>query len=198
MAGPPSHPKTLDYLHDFSRKSSSSTLSSQKLKTLVHTLIFSQVCRVARALSKAKSILIELLREIQFIHFIDYVLKKNSKDKNKKRLFGSFRLHYNWCSSSHVMPVPSPVLDGFPKNHAYYDSTWNSVISTECEDIAESQLSGYLNWLEEKVHENCKTEEDKNEIDKLADMFIANCHEKFRLEKQESYRMFQEMMARSV
>ncbi|KAL8133499.1 hypothetical protein AgCh_008820 [Apium graveolens] len=68
-------------------------------------------------------------------------------------------------------------------------------VPREFSDIEESQLSGYLHWLERKVQEESKTE-DMNEIDKLADMFIANCHEKFLLEKQESYRMFQEMMAR--
>ncbi|KAG6493583.1 hypothetical protein ZIOFF_048575 [Zingiber officinale] len=30
--------------------------------------------------------------------------------------------------------------------------------------------------------------EGGNEIDRLAEKFIASCHEKFRLEKQESYR----------
>lgn len=65
--------------------------------------------------------------------------------------------------------------------------------------MAERQLSGYLHWLEEKkVHDNSTVEPDMNEIDKLADKFIANCHEKFRLEKQESYRRFQEMLARSM
>lgn len=60
----------------------------------------------------------------------------------------------------------------------------------------DDELSRYLKWLEEKG--NREQESSCNEIDKLADMFIANCHEKFRLEKQESYRRFQEMMARSV
>lgn len=64
-----------------------------------------------------------------------------------------------------------------------------------------SQLSKYLEWLEEKGH----GEESKNgatahegcpgEIDKLADVFIAKCHRMFILEKQESYRRFQEMIA---
>lgn len=94
--------------------------------------------------------------------------------------------------------MPSPVLDGLSKSHAYYDSTWNSIIATEYDDVAESQLSGYLHWLEEKVHEKSSGGDHMNEIDKLADMFIANSHEKFMLEKQESYRRFQEMMARSV
>lgn len=120
------------------------------------------------------------------------------KKKKQKKIFGSIRLHYNWCSS-HVMPVSTPVLDGFSTSQLYYDSTWNSIIPPECEDMAERQLSGYLHWLEEKkVHDNSTVEPDMNEIDKLADMFIANSHEKFRLEKQESYRRFQEMLARSM
>ncbi|KAM7524577.1 hypothetical protein LguiA_014479 [Lonicera macranthoides] len=190
----PSHLKTFHSLHIFSMKppssSSSSTLTSVKLKTLLHTFIFPHLCRVARALTRAKSILIELLKEIQFIHFIEPL--KKSKNKNKNKLFlGSFRLHYNWCSS-HVVPVTSsPVPDGVHISQMY------SVLATNHNDVAKLGLSGYLNWLEEKVDEDCDTN-DANEIDQLADMFIANCHEKFRLEKQESYRRFQEMMARSV
>lgn len=142
--------------------------------------------------------------------------KKHRNRKNKKVVFGSFRLHYNWCSnsSSHVLPVPDPILDDDFINscHLYYDSTWNSIISTDqqCDQggMIERQLSGYLHWLEEKKghhqdHHNSKAhhhhhESDINEIDKLADKFIESCHEKFRLEKQESYRRFQEMMARSM
>ena len=120
------------------------------------------------------------------------------KKKKQKKMFGSIRLHYNWCSS-HVMSVSRPVLDGLSTGHSYYDSSWNSTIPPECDDIAERQLSGYLQWLEEKkVQDDSKVEPDVNEIDKLADLFIANCHEKFRLEKQESYRRFQEMLARSM
>ncbi|KAJ4705583.1 DUF761 domain-containing protein [Melia azedarach] len=193
---------TLHPLQPLSMKSSSSstTLSYMKIKTLIHTFIFSRVCRVIRAISKAKSIIIEVLKDNlnQPIHFI-YPTKSSKNKKYKTKIFfGSFRLHYNWCSS-HVMPVPAPVLDGCSATHLYYDSTWNSIISTEqCED-SESELSGYLQWLEEKVRDNSNsTTAEANEIDKLADIFIANCHEKFRLEKQESYRRFQEMLARSM
>ncbi|KAJ4842422.1 hypothetical protein Tsubulata_017633 [Turnera subulata] len=197
--------KTLHPLQVFFTKSSSSTLSSMKIKTLIHTLIISHVCRIARALSKAKSILVEILRENQPIHFI--CPAKNSKNKNRKVFFGSFRLHYNWCSS-HVLPVPERVFEGLPgPGHLYYDSTWNSVITADHQgdDIEEdngelAQLSGYLHWLEEKKgNENLPCgRESTNEIDRQAEMFIANCHERFMLEKQESYRRFQEMMARSI
>ena len=189
MVGP-SHLKAPHSFHVFSMKSPSSTFQqSMKLKTLIHTLIFSHLCRIARALARAKSILIDVLKENHLMHM---------KKKKQKKIFGSIRLHYNWCSS-HVMPVSTPVLDGFSTSQLYYDSTWNSIIPPECEDMAERQLSGYLHWLEEKkVHDNSTVQPDMNEIDKLADMFIANCHEKFRLEKQESYRRFQEMLARSM
>ncbi|XP_017976307.1 PREDICTED: uncharacterized protein LOC18599090 [Theobroma cacao] len=200
MVGP-SYLKTLLPLHAFSLKSPSSTLNSMKIKTLIHTLIYAQVCRLSRAFSKAKSIAIQIYKASKPIHFISNSKTSKKSYKHKKLFFGSFRLHYNWCSS-HVTPVPAPVLEGCSATHLYYDSTWNSVISTEqCDDqdTVESELSGYLQWLEEKkVNGNSTAETDINEIDRLAEMFIADCHEKFRLEKQESYRRFQEMLARSM
>ncbi|KAK1367450.1 putative DNA-binding protein RAV1 [Heracleum sosnowskyi] len=192
--------KPLHSFHVFSLKSPSSfstnaTTSSTKFKTLAQTFILSHICRIVRALTKAKIILIGVLKDIQLLHLTEFTTKKN---KNKKKIFcGSFRMHYNWCSS-HVLPVASPQENKLPVSHSYYDATWNSIISPGCDEMEESQLSGYLHWLEKKVNEGSNKTNDMNEIDKLADMFIANCHEKFKLEKQESYRMFQEMMARSV
>ncbi|GFQ05441.1 hypothetical protein PHJA_002688200 [Phtheirospermum japonicum] len=159
-----------------------------KLKTLLQTFVFSHVYRIARALARAKSVLIQLLKDVH----------KNKNSKQKKLFFGSFRLHYNWGSSN-------------SNPYVYYDSSWDSVIgratTLDYDEIMQecnsnnnnnnnnnSELSKYLQWLEEKGGEK----ECCNEIDKLADLFIADCHEKFRLEKQESYRRFQEMMARSV
>ncbi|XP_022134094.1 uncharacterized protein LOC111006449 [Momordica charantia] len=193
MVGP-SSPKILPSLQIFSVKSSSSsTLIFVKFKTFLHTLVFSHLCRLTRAISRAKSTVVHIVKE-----------SYHSKNKSKNKIFfGSFRLHYNWCSS-HVMPVPAPVLEG----HFYYDSTWNSLISEDelrkgvGGTVDSPQLSGYLQWLEErKIGGNNlrgESEGEMNEIDKLAEMFIASCHEKFRLEKQESYRRFQEMMARSM
>ncbi|XP_074307000.1 uncharacterized protein LOC141642185 [Silene latifolia] len=228
MVNPSHHKNPLSSLHIFltmnktspttsstSTSSSSSSITTMKIKSVIHNLIFSHICRIIRALSKAKSVILEVFRENQLMYL------KQSKRKNKYRkkiLFGSFRLHYNWCSSSsHVLPIPSPMFEGISTNpnsstsHIYYDSTWNSVYSTDdknrgqddCnvgdEDDA-SELSSYLQWLEEKgaKHGNLKDgeENNKNEIDKLADMFIADCHEKFRLEKIESYRRYQELIAR--
>ncbi|MCD9560655.1 hypothetical protein HAX54_019384 [Datura stramonium] len=204
MAGP-SHPKTLfSSLKSSSTTPSSSTLNSMKFKTLVQSFIFSHLYRVIRALAKAKSILFQLVKNVQLVHLVEFPMMKKNKNKNAKLFLGSFRLHYNWCSS-HVMPVPVPIaLADCSTGHVYYDSNWNSIISIACD---ESELSEYLQWLEEKANceennnnnsNNNNNNNNGNDIDKLADMFIANCHERFRLEKVESYRRFQEMLARSV
>ncbi|XP_057770748.1 uncharacterized protein LOC130990539 [Salvia miltiorrhiza] len=183
--------KTSNPLHIFSMKPPSSPIS--KLKTLFQTLIFSHMYRAARALVKAKSLLLEHVRDMQFLHLAEFKRNRNCK---RKLYFGSFRLHYNWCAS-HVMPLAQ---------ESYYDASWNvvvptgtttkSVIPDGTTSYREPEgLSRYLEWLEE---EKGNQESISNEIDKLADLFIADCHEKFRLEKQESYRRFQEMMARAV
>ncbi|CAO2831827.1 unnamed protein product [Amaranthus hypochondriacus] len=224
------NPKSpLSSLHIFSTStpssssSSSSSITTMKVKTLIQNLIFSHICHLLRALSKAKSIFIKTFKENQIMYF------KQTKKKNKYRnkiLFGSFRLHYNWCSSSHahVLPIPSPILINHNTSGSdiYYDSTWNSIYATHDENHDhdhdhdqdhdqvfngnvgngkedQGQLSSYLQWLEEKGSKNENlVYEVENEIDKLADKFIANCHEKFRLEKIESYRRCQELLARSL
>ncbi|KAE9610661.1 hypothetical protein Lal_00029686 [Lupinus albus] len=191
--------KTLHSFEDFSIKSSpSSSLSSVKLKNLVYTLIVSHTSRIIGALSKVKTIIIDIL--------------KDKKNKRKKIIMGSFRLHYNWCSSKsfhHVIPDSTT-------RYLYYDSNWNTtnrVIVADKqeggngEDFPDSELVGYLQWLEENVDDGGskiiisttkEKESNHDEIDMIAEMFIANCHDKFRLEKQESDRRFQEMLARSL
>ncbi|KAK8649305.1 hypothetical protein V6N13_130035 [Hibiscus sabdariffa] len=203
MVVSPSYLKTLLLFPPFSFKSPSSSLSSMKIKSLIRSLFYAQARHLIRAFSKAKSSFIQFSKDSKPIRYlISNSRTTKKKYKHKNLLFGSFRLHYNW-GSSHVTPVPAPVLAGCTTVHPYYDSTWGSVISGEqCEEeTMESELSGYLEWLEEKkVNGNCteETEPDLNDIDKLAEKFIANCHEKFRLEKEESYRRYQEMMARSL
>lgn len=218
MAEGSSHPKILHHpLHSFSLKSPSSStqLASSKLKNVLQTFIFSQLYRIVRALAKAKSIVIQVLKDIQLLQFIQLSMKKSSKSLKTKLFVGSFRLHYNWCTP-HVLPAPLPQLDHhrqgyYSSNDWYYDSSWNSATDIPSTDSSEefmvahqelhsssSQLNGYLNWLEEREEYRHHHHHQVNDIDKLADMFIANSHEKFRLEKQESYRRFQEMMDRSI
>ncbi|WJX84011.1 hypothetical protein P8452_66624 [Trifolium repens] len=130
-----------------------------------------------RQVSKVKDFIVEILKNNNNNYYPSSHKKRNNI--KKKIILGSFRLHYNWCSSksSHVLPVPEPVYEG------------------------------YLQWLEEEKKKKKKKIEEGDEkekeivnenIDMLAEMFIANCHEKFKLEKQESDRRFQEMIARSM
>ncbi|XP_027367266.1 uncharacterized protein LOC113873369 [Abrus precatorius] len=214
-----SHPLQLFSVKSAPSLHSSSALSPMKIKNLIHTLIVSHICRIIRALSKVKAIIVETLKGNQpNIDFLYPSHKKHRRNKiSKKIIFGSFRLHYNWCSSrsSHVLPVPSRVFEGLSKasgTHLYYEPDWNSssVIHDQgeklqgCEDCHDdSQLVGYLQWLEEenKVHDDGGDKgvaNEINEIDVLAEKFIANCHEKFRLEKQESDRRFHDMLARGM
>ncbi|XP_043691221.1 uncharacterized protein LOC122641942 [Telopea speciosissima] len=202
MVGP-SHLKPLQFLYHFSVKTlHNPNPNSMKIKTIVQFHFLRHYCRLVNALTKAKSKLIEILKENRPDYYIDSInksIKNKKKIKKQKKLFGSIRAHYNWCSS-YVRPMPmsaEPSVDGFSDVHAYYDSSWNSVFP-ECEDGMESQLSGYLNWLEEKVPDSSAVDIEIDEIDRLAAQFIATCHDKFRLEKQESYRRYQEMMARSM
>ncbi|OIV95443.1 hypothetical protein TanjilG_06905 [Lupinus angustifolius] len=189
-------------LQVFSSKSSpsSSTLSSMKLKNLIHTLIISHMYRIIRALTKVKDVIVEILNDNNSTIHFPYLSHKKHYNKRKKIILGSFRLHYNWCSSksSHVLPVPQRVYEGLSSTttNLYNDSNGQ----LQSEDFHDSELEGYLRWLEEKKNEEGKSakEQEMNEIDMLAEMFIANCHEKFRLEKQESDRRFQEMLARSI
>ncbi|XP_013609638.1 PREDICTED: uncharacterized protein LOC106316309 [Brassica oleracea var. oleracea] len=199
--------------------SSSQKSSSVKLKSLIQILIITQVCRLIRKISRASSILVRVLRKKQYNLLsmsCSFYPKRTSKKQKNNIFFGSFRLHYNFCSS-HVVPVSAPVR--LPEElylaHLQYDSTWESMHSTEFidglgDDVGDeiqepSQLSSYLKQLEDDKAKDGKEEEEEeeeegkemkmmNEIDKLADMFIAYSHEKFMLEKVDSYRRFQEML----
>ncbi|CAN6837201.1 unnamed protein product [Brassica oleracea var. botrytis] len=171
-------------------KSSSSTLSpSMKLKTRIQNLLAHPLYRFLRAVSRAKSVFLEIFKhKNKKLKLTMFYPRKASKNQ-RKIYFGSFRLHYNWCSSD-VVPVPQP----FPF----------SVSDINGGEYDESQLSGYLEWLEHKKVDDLEeirdvgVVDDNNDINHLADMFIANCHEKFLLEKVESYRMFQETLERGL
>lgn len=170
-----------------------------KLKTLFKTIVALQVRRALRSISSKTLNLIQ-----------NPMISKKQRSRshvNNKIFFGSFRFHYNWCSSkrhSHVLPVAAPVFDGLPPNPeslSYYDATWHSSVPAMSNNAShESQLYGYLDWLEEKrVHGKAYGgDAPADDIDTLADMFIANSHAKFILEKQESARRFKEMLERSA
>ncbi|XP_010516434.1 PREDICTED: uncharacterized protein LOC104792089 [Camelina sativa] len=173
-----------------SSSSSSSSSSSMKLKTLIQNLLTHPLYRFLRALARAKSIFLEISKHNNKKRKLMMFFPTKASKNQRKIFFGSFRLHYNWCSS-HVVPVPQP----FP---------FPAVSDIKGEEDEDSQLSGYLEWLEHKKVEdaeeisNVAAHDEEDDIDHLADMFIANCHEKFLLEKVESYRRFQEMLERSL
>ncbi|KFK35086.1 hypothetical protein AALP_AA5G233500 [Arabis alpina] len=153
-----------------------------KLKTLIQNLLAHPLYRFLRAVSRAKAIFLEISKHNNKKRKLMMFYPTKASKNQRKIFFGSFRMHYNWCSSD-VVPVPQPFR-----------------INVEEDD--DSHLSGYLEWLEHKkvdeVEEIKDVAADDDDIDHLADMFIANCHEKFLLEKVESYRRFQEMLERGL
>ncbi|KAI9110651.1 hypothetical protein K1719_018517 [Acacia pycnantha] len=62
------------------------------------------------------------------------------------------------------------------------------------------ELARHHRWVEEKVRDKGtnNNEKIKEDIDVLAKCSLCSCQEKLRLEKQESDRRFQEMLARSM
>ncbi|CAL5207548.1 unnamed protein product [Lathyrus oleraceus] len=184
-----------------SSSSSSLALTSTKIKKLIHALIVSSIYRIISALSKVKSTLVNILRNKKSNTNFSYPSNKKHCNKRKKIIMGSFRLHYNWSSrsNSHVMPVPSRVYEGLPKALILGEQVQNRDC---CHDF---ELAGYLQWLEESTDidgdRNKGNEKDEGiikDVDRLAEMFIANCHEKFKVEMEESCRRYQEMLARSL
>ncbi|KAI4319599.1 hypothetical protein MLD38_033180 [Melastoma candidum] len=178
--------------------------TSLKLMSLLHSLVSSHACRVFRALSRAKSLLVDFLREGQLVR-----CRGSCYPRSYTYYGGSFRFHYNWCSSRSFSIPNSVSLDGLRPNYLQYDAaTWNVAEGQEEEEGGGGGsvgLSGYLRWLEERKKPGNDNGEKASigggggsEIDEMADVFIAMCREKFVLEKQESNRRFQEMLARSI
>ncbi|URE37154.1 hypothetical protein MUK42_33511 [Musa troglodytarum] len=195
------HHQHLNYLHssyDFSTKTNSSTL---KFKAFLRSYLVPHIRHVLQALTKAKSMVVELVNRRSTRTGI-YRIKR--RRRSKRELFSSIK-PYLHRPSSHITPIPDPPeSEEFDVSQClYYDSTWNSMISTDdmgCD--MDPPASEHLHWLDEKTAEASTGDDDDgcggNEIDRLAEKFIASCYEKFRLEKQESYRRYQEMLARSM
>ncbi|KAL6844409.1 hypothetical protein ACP4OV_026082 [Aristida adscensionis] len=135
--------------------------------------------------------------------------------------------HLLWAGGDSPARAAKEIVDVSHARSCYYESAaWNVVVPavTPADGNGggggEDEYCGYLCWLEEEEKTTPGADEDigevdvvdaaaaggsddnngaaMNEIDRLAESFIARCHAKFLLEKQESYRRFQEMIARSV
>ncbi|KAG8043839.1 hypothetical protein GUJ93_ZPchr0458g22303 [Zizania palustris] len=145
-----------------------------------------------------------------------------AKSGKFSKVAGFMKLHFTWASATSITPARAKDLDvRYFHAHSHYDgSTWNVVVPADVEELRggcgdDADDFGYLCWLEE---ERSSSSDDAipaegeygggdgggdgnittNEIDRLAERFIARCHAKFLLEKQESYRRYQEMMSRSI
>ncbi|MQM11974.1 hypothetical protein Taro_044886 [Colocasia esculenta] len=195
-------PKSLHCLHNPASRPPYPTSIPMRIKTLLQHHVFPYMFHVAEALAKLRSAVSELLKKKNADPYSFKISRRRRKrQQQQQQLFPTIQMHYSW-SSSHVLPVPElPSSEGIDPAHLYYDSTWNSVINASGEGNygVEQQLSGYLHWVEERQQEvSMVDQDDVDEINRLAEKFIASCHEKFRLEKQESYRRYQEMLARSI
>ncbi|XP_020266952.1 uncharacterized protein LOC109842495 [Asparagus officinalis] len=191
------HTNSLPTLHASSMYPASQIPStSLKLKTLVQSYIFQQVGRrVIRALAYAKSLFDLLNTKVVDDNNKGYKVELERRKKRRRRRKEISHVIKMCCimSSSHVTPMSEP------ESQACYDSSRNSVVLND-RTGGTDDMDGYLQWLEEKEHGNDDEDDgaSENNIDQLAEKFIEKCHEKFRLEKQESYRRYQEMLARKV
>uniref|UniRef100_A0A0D9XBZ2 Uncharacterized protein n=1 Tax=Leersia perrieri TaxID=77586 RepID=A0A0D9XBZ2_9ORYZ len=192
-----------------------------KIKHLLHAFLLKHGGRLAVALGGAKAMLLDLLNmENGLIARGSIRLRNKIKMKKKKKT------KKPWCHGDNdndgemvtmrlkllppdaVPPLLLPLssseiaaVEQFDGELAYFDSSWNTMITVEAEQQLRP-ITGYLSWPDQDQDqdqgEEDEEEDGKNEIDRLADKFIARCHERFILEKQESYRRFHEMLARSL
>ncbi|KAG8056277.1 hypothetical protein GUJ93_ZPchr0002g24496 [Zizania palustris] len=177
----------------------SSDLKLTKIKHIIHAFVLKHGGRLAVALGGAKSLFLDLVNNS--VRLRNKIKRRKS---NKRRLVGGSGGDGSVTMQLKLL-LPTAVLSSSevavvqPYDAAeitYYDSSWNTMIPAE----QLPPITGYLSWPEKEEDENQQEDEEggKNEIDLLADKFIARCHERFMLEKQESYRRFQEMLARSL
>ncbi|XP_056158901.1 uncharacterized protein LOC130134924 [Syzygium oleosum] len=199
------------YLHIMVKMQASLSKVLINIDTLMRGLVLPYLRMVVRSLvPKAKSFAVTIVKAKR--HLVVRPLEFPGLKRNRKKSLygygGSYRFYFNWSSRSHVLPVPAPVLAGcYSSGRFYCNSARNSSRALyeglhQCKEeiTGETELSRYLQWLEDKLFEDSGHGNDNisNNIDKIAEMFIEMGHEKFILEKQESDRSFQEMMARSL
>ncbi|PUZ70068.1 hypothetical protein GQ55_2G195200 [Panicum hallii var. hallii] len=183
-----------------------------RIRRLVRAFVSKHiVSRVATALGGARATLLDLLnKKSGAVELTRKIVKRKRRGRDKDPpciCGGCVEMHLNllppsWSSSS-SWPETAAVLEPHEAGLycSYYDPSWNTVIPAE---LQLTPVSRYLEWPDEErqMEDGDDEEEDgdscNNEIDNLAEKFIARCHERFLLEKQESYRRYQEMLARSL
>ena len=153
-------------------------------------------------------------------HAISYHARSTTTVKRSSKIASFMKPHPSyWAGDSSLAQATTKELSYLYASHVcsfHHQPAGNVVVPAPQPaglDGAGEYYCGYLRWLEEEMPDEVivlEEEEDVdgaaddggnndlNEIDRLAEKFIARCHAKFLLEKQESYRRYQEMMARSV
>ncbi|KAG0543079.1 hypothetical protein BDA96_02G158600 [Sorghum bicolor] len=186
-----------------------------RIRRIVHAFVSKHAGRVAMALGGARAMLLDLLSKKQAagVETRRKIKKKQRGETNNKDppccICGCAEMHLNllppsWSSSSSskTTAVLEPLEPGF-LHYSYYDPSWDTEIPPE---LQLPPIAGYLERPDEEsgviMEDDDGGEEDGgvgyHEIDSLAERFIARCHERFMLEKQESYRRYQEMLARTM
>ncbi|XP_010506022.1 PREDICTED: uncharacterized protein LOC104782713 [Camelina sativa] len=134
------------------------------------------------SLSSAKSIMkgVSKLNKKRLLRMMFHPTTKSSKKNHRNRFF---------LESSTVVDPFTFYLRGY-----------------EVEDYHNHDR--YLEWVEERVddkynnidddHTVEERDVDDDDINRLADRFIAKCHERFMLEKVESFRKYEEMLLRGL
>uniref|UniRef100_A0A0D3H4J7 Uncharacterized protein n=1 Tax=Oryza barthii TaxID=65489 RepID=A0A0D3H4J7_9ORYZ len=169
----------------------SGELKLVKIKHLLHAFVLKHGGRLAAALGGAKALLLTIATRGSIAGLRNKIRRRRGR-RNTKKPRSSYCFRPPEIAGGGVGP--------FDAELAYYDSSWNTMIPAEEQLLR--PITGYLSWPEQEAEEDDdqgeEEEDEKNEIDRLADKFIERCHERFILEKQESYRRFHEMLARSL
>ncbi|CAM0902291.1 unnamed protein product [Alopecurus aequalis] len=191
---------------------------SPKIDSILHSHIYPQVGHVFRAVAKFKALLLDVIlskkRTGDGYGYYDRTMKRSGGKKRTSKIAGFVKMQF---TASFSPARKRHQLDYAPNRSSYceYSVAWDAVVpaAKEEEEVVEvcdgTAECGYLCWLEQEDEEERPGEDCAgagngdgdvavNEIDRLAEKFIARFHAKFMLEKQESYRRHQEMIARSI
>ncbi|XP_066327449.1 uncharacterized protein [Miscanthus floridulus] len=200
---------------------------SPKISTILQSHVYPRFGRVLRALARVKSALLDALgrrarRRRRKQHTAIGCGRSKTKRTSRQQAattsggFAKRPPYLTWSGSLSPARTAAEATLGV-NYHVYpcYDSALSAVVvlaaapgGIEGGTATAGEYCGYLRWLEEEladevvvVEEDDEGEEDAgggNEIDRLAEQFIARCRANFLLEKQESYDRCQEMIARSL
>ena len=192
---------------------------SPKISTILQSHVYPRVGRVLRALARFKSLLLDALGETKRGARAKKrrAIRCRSRKRSKQVASVFTKPHLAWPGGLSSSPARgAAALDASYHVYPSLESAWNAVVvpAGPAGDgtAAAAEYCGYLRWLEEEMppddvmvveEEDDEEEEDVggggNEIDILAEKFIARCRANFLLEKQESYdRRCQEIIARSI